>query len=249
MPRKINWQNPQALIYEDNYGYGMNFYQPMIDYIDSKERGSTSKRYPHLPWSNERALQEYSPKRRVRCYSAEDLTRISRQTEARMQSKLRDFKATTKSKFQLEASVSAATITKKVRTEEKKAKKIIKQIDKIKHRMADDVIYEPEVGKLVEEGLLSAKKIVQGKSAKAIAGELLADARKHISEGIVGEIDIKKYQRNAFVNTYDTKVHAKMMCERMQKQLDESFTRPLDDLSLELKGFDKKTTQYFFDKR
>lgn len=249
MPRKINWKNPQALIYENNYGYGMNYYQPMIDYIETKDRGAGRTKYPHLPWTNERGLTEYSPRKIVRCYSAEDLSRISRQTEARIKTKLKDFKATTKSKFQLEATVSAATITKKVHTEEKKAKNIIKQIDRIKHKMADDVIYEPEVGTLIEEGLKSAKKYLQGKSAKAIEGQLLAEARKHIAEGIVGEIDIKKYQRNAFINTYDTRVHTRMMCERMQKQLDESFMKPLDDLSVELKGFDKKTSEYFLDKR
>lgn len=249
MPRKINWQNPQALIYEDNYGYGMNFYQPMIDYIDTKDKGGRAE-HPHLPWSNERGLEKYSPRKTVRCYSAEDLTRVSRQTEARVKTKLKDFKATTKSKFQLEASVAAATLTKKVHTEAKKSKKIIKEIDKIKSRMAaDDVKYEPDMGKLVQEGLKSAQKYLQGKSAKGIEGQLLAEARKNIAEGIVGEIDVKKYQRNAFINTYDTTVHARMMSERMTKELNESFMRPLDDLSVELKGFDKKTTQYFFDKR
>ncbi|KAK9730187.1 Myosin tail [Popillia japonica] len=328
MPRKINWQNPQALIYEDNYGYGMNFYQPMIDYIDTKDKGGRAE-HPHLPWSNERGLEKYSPRKTVRCYSAEDLTRVSRQTEARVKTKLKDFKATTKSKFQLEASVAAATlarvktklkdfkattkskfqleasvaaatltkkvhteakkskkiikeidkIKKKVHTEAKKSKKIIKEIDKIKSRMAaddvkyepdmgklvqeglksaqkylqgksaaDDVKYEPDMGKLVQEGLKSAQKYLQGKSAKGIEGQLLAEARKNIAEGIVGEIDVKKYQRNAFINTYDTTVHARMMSERMTKELNESFMRPLDDLSVELKGFDKKTTQYFFDK-
>ncbi|KAI4471698.1 myotonic dystrophy s/t kinase-related [Holotrichia oblita] len=248
MPRKIDWQNPQALIYEDNYGYGMNFYQPMIDYIDAKDKGGRAER-PHLPWSNERGLEKYSPRKTVRCYSPEDLTRISRQTEARVKTKLKDFKATTKSKFQLEASVSAATITKKVHTEAKKAKKIIKEIDKIKNKMAaEDVKYEPDMKKLVQEGLKSAQKYLQGKTAKGIEGQLLAEARKNIAEGIVGEIDVKKYQRNAYYNTYDTTAHARMMGERMQKELEASFMRPLDDLSADLKGFDKKTTEYFFDK-
>nr|CAD7454271.1 unnamed protein product [Timema tahoe] len=51
------WQKPPTRLYEDNYGFGINFYQPMIDYLDAKEEKRTPKEYPHLPWSNERGLE------------------------------------------------------------------------------------------------------------------------------------------------------------------------------------------------
>lgn len=251
MPRKINWESPLALIYESNYGYGMNFYQPMIDYIDAKDNGIRINGYPHLPWADEHALTQYSPQKSIRCYSEEDLATISRRTEARAKTKLKNFKSSTNSTFQLSKSVSAASITRQVHTEVKKTKKnkLVAQIDKIKLRMADHDNYNPDLDRQVVEGLKSAQKYLRGRSAKGIEAQLLSESHKNVSEGIVRDIDIKKYQRNAFVNTYSCSAHAKLMTERMQKQLDESFIKPLDELSHELKGFDKKTSEYFLDKR
>ena len=251
MPRKINWENPQALIYESNYAYGMNFYQPMIDYIDAKDNGTRTNGYPHLPWTDKYALAQYSPRKPVRCYSEEDLATISRRTEARAKTKLKDFKSTTKSRFQLSKSVSAASITKQVHTEVKKTKKnkLVAQIDKIKSRMADHDDHNADLDSKVVEGLKSAQKYLRGRSAKGIEAQLLSESYKNVSEGVIRDIDIKKYQRNAFVNTYSCSAHAQLMTKRMQTQLDESFSKPLDELSHELKGFDKKTSAYFLDKR
>lgn len=223
----------------------------MVDYIDNKERGCKTK-YPHLPWTDERGLDQYDPKKIIKSYSNEALDKISRRTEASAKEKLRDFKSTSKSSFQLSKSVSAATITEKIHTskEIRKKKEIVRQIKSLKSKMSDDIDYDPKADKDVELALKSAQKHLRGRSAKAIEAYLRSESMKNIAQGVEFDLsDIKKFQRNRVVNTHDFAGHLRVMDKRMQQQLEESFVEPLDNLSNELKGFDKRTTMYFVDKR
>lgn len=241
-----HWFNPSTKVYRYNYGFGINYYQPMIDYIDNKDKGRYS-RYPHLPWTDERGLHQYNPKGLVRSYSDQDLTTISRRTEARAKTHLKDFKATTKSQFQLEQSVSAATITRKVHTEEKKSKKreLLHNIKVLKSKITDKNEYDPEMDQRIENSLKTIKKHIRGKSAKAIESQLLAESRKHIAE----ECDLDAMELLHSKASSKMRMHAKLMDIRMQDRLDESITKPLGELSEELKGFNKRSTYYFMDKR
>jgi hypothetical protein len=80
MPLESKWRHYPTYIYDRNYGYGMNYYQPMIDYMDNKRllTGSTlpesEKRIelPELPWSDGRLLWQ---DRRVQPYTRDDLIR------------------------------------------------------------------------------------------------------------------------------------------------------------------------------
>lgn len=239
--------NPQTKVYDYNYGVGMNFYQPMVDYIDDKDKGR-HVHYPHLPWTEERGLVSYDPNANVKSYSEEDLCRVSRQTAARAREHLRGFKGTTQSAFQLSKTVSAATISEKVHTEVKKTKKqkLLRQIKLVKTKMADDMDYRVDQQK-IQQALESSKKYRRVKSAKEIETQLLSEAMKNISSE--SGMDIKQYQREQSMKGYDTTVHCKLMTERMSNQLEDSFMKPLDDLSKELIGFDRKTTHYYYDQR
>lgn len=59
-------------IFADNYGYTINYYQPMIDYLDAKRRGEHPA-YPHLPLTNERCLPAYSSQKHIPAYSRDEL--------------------------------------------------------------------------------------------------------------------------------------------------------------------------------
>lgn len=242
--RKYNWERPHPSFYKYNYGVGMNYYQSMIDYIDRKDKGMHGSS-PHLPWTDELGLSQYDPRAPIRSYSAEDLTKISRRTAARAQASLRDFKATTKSSFQLSQSVSAASVSKQVQTEVKKKKKLLKQIDKVKSRlMADDIDYDADADKRAEYALKAIKRHLRGKSACGIAQTLLSESRRNIAETL--DLDVQQqYSRAA----HHSAVHTKVVTERMQKQLEDSFVQPLETLSAELRGFDKRTAYSFFEKR
>lgn len=240
-----NWQ-PQTSFYKYNYGVGMQFYQPMIDYLNKKDSGARSA-HPHLPWTDERGLSQYDPRKPVRSYSAEDLTKISRKTEASAKAYLRDFKATTKSCFQLSNSVAAANITRKLKTDARKKKQILKQIDKAKSRIMDDE-YDPDADKKAEYALKGLQKYLRGKSAKGIENQLLSDSRRNIAESL--ECDVKASQKSHFsagIRHYT--IHSEVMSDRMQKQLEESFVEPLESLSAELRGFDRKSSYYYSEKR
>lgn len=242
-PRKYIWERPHPCFYKYNYGVGMNYYQSMIDYIEEKDHGKRVG-YPHLPWTDERGLSQYDPRAPIRSYSSEDLTKISRATEARAKARLRDFKATSKSSFQLSQSVSAASVTKQVQTEIKKKKKILKQIDKVKSRlMADDIGYDPDADKRAEYSLRAIKRHLRGRSAGAIANTLLSESKKNIAESL--DLEVGRHVSRA---THST-LHAKVMTDRMQQQLEDSFVQPLETLSAELRGFDKKSAYFYFEKR
>lgn len=81
---------PTTTTYEDNYGYTMNFYQPMLDYLDAKAKGLEVKK-PHLPWVSERGLKQYRPSNAVRQYNADEIVRLSRTCAARADEILLNF--------------------------------------------------------------------------------------------------------------------------------------------------------------
>lgn len=114
--------------------------------------------------------------------------------------------------------------------------------------MYDDLDeFNPDFDKKIEAELKASQKYLRGKSAKQIEAQLLSHSRKVTGETI--ELDVKNFQRNQVYNTYNYRAHEKLMDKRMQNQLEDCFVKPLDELSLELKNFDKRTTTYFFDKR
>ncbi|XP_017769106.1 PREDICTED: paramyosin, short form-like [Nicrophorus vespilloides] len=247
---RYDWvTHPATKAYDYNYGYGVNFYQPMIDYIDAKDSGRRT-RYPHLPWTDERALDAFSPRKLVRSYTEDDLSKIARRTETRAKDFLQDFNARTQSSFLLHKSASAANITTQVKsTEVRKKKETVRKIKVLKSKMADEIVnFDPDFDRKITESLKSAQKFLRGKSAKGIEAQLLSESKKHIAEGV--DIDqTNKYLKNVVHSTHDYQAHARLMCKRMEKEVDASFMQPLDNLSADLKTFDKKTSTYFSEKR
>lgn len=109
------WHKPPTHFYEDNYKFGINFYQPMIDYLNVKK---VNKRreidYPHLPWNNERGLEKYS-KKNVGSYSHQDLHKLVLETEEQAKYNLENVTIRKhRSNFGLNKSVSAASLSKHI---------------------------------------------------------------------------------------------------------------------------------------
>lgn len=233
--------HPQTKKYEYNYGLGINFYQPMIDFLDDKERGVRG-RSPHLPWQEEKALKQFDPMKTIKTYSEGELSRLARKTAASARENLRDLKATSKSCYQLNQSVSAATITEKiqVRKTHKRKKDLLRQIKCVETRMKDD--YDPDLNKKVMAELRAEQKYLKGKSAKAIEQQLLSKSRRNIAEEVV------KVEEGV-VKNFDFSGHRRMMEDRMCKAVDESFEQPLESLSQELKSFNVRSQHYYYDKR
>lgn len=199
LPNYNKWNRPATSVYEDNYGYGINFYQPMIDYITDKEHGVASKP-PHLPWNNERGLEKYRFDKPVRVYSQEDVSRISREVSEQAKRDLNDFRVAKRSPFSVAATAQAANVTKHVGVESVTVKAKKKKVDREniraerqKKRMEEIdkelELYEKNVN--VGAELRGKAFMYRGKSAKAIAQALLQESRCNVSEGQVRDMNLQ----------------------------------------------------------
>lgn len=186
------WKKPPTSVYENNYSYGIHFYQPMIDYISAKEQGYAAKP-PHLPWNNDRGLSKYRFDEPIRTYSAEDLKRISHKIAGQAQRDLNKFGIVKRSPFSVVATAAAANITKHIGVENVTVKTKKKKSERIKQNRNMSV-FERESdlynkgGSIYSE--LETKAIrYRGKSANAIANTLLSESRRNAEASRTRKID------------------------------------------------------------
>ncbi|XP_063701818.1 paramyosin, short form-like [Culicoides brevitarsis] len=79
-------------VYEDNYAYLINYYQPMIDYLDAKERGGSPKP-PTLPWLCERWMDKYDTRKPIKHYDESRLSELRSRNDKRARKNLLDYRA------------------------------------------------------------------------------------------------------------------------------------------------------------
>lgn len=105
-----------------------------------------------------------------------------------------------------------------------------------------------QVLKEAQENLDHGKSL-RGKSARAIEIQLRTEALKNLSKS--QELaDIRKYRTEMSNAHWEGRDHSKLMEERAKLILDEArLTEPLDILSKELRGYEKRSSNYFLDKR
>lgn len=187
--------HPHSKIYDYTYGYSMNYYQPMIDYLDQRDSSSNSVerenlQLPHLPWTNERYIKEYDPKNPLKLYSDKKAAEIAKRSQ---ESALRNI-----INFDVKRSYFSAIPTSD-------ATKLIRNLPKT---IALEKVYKRDVGKLIkdikdlemetyyrykegERKMLEEdrenfswemKRAIKGKSANQIRNILLADSLKSIKE-------------------------------------------------------------------
>lgn len=245
---RYNWQVPQTAIYEDNYRYAINSYQPMIDYLDDKSQGRMAA-YPHLPWTNERGLDRYSSRSGVLNYSEAELNRLARQTEASARRSLHDFKATAKSSFQLSKSVSASRLSSNLQTERRKTHKHqLYQASQAQSRMADEYSsFSHDAERAAERELKQMQKYLRGKSAKNIESQLLSKSRRNIAEAY--EADVAEQTSFQQQVSHSSKAHVKLLERRIVSQIDDDLLVPLDRISSELRGYNLQSAAFLRDKR
>lgn len=258
---KEHWHKPPTAVYNDNYGYAINYYQPMIDYLDLKrDENLTEENWvpPHLPYSNERGLSKYRPGKIVKSYSKGDLVKFAVEAEKKAKDNLQHFKLAKRTDLTLSGTVKASKVVQEV-VKESKVSKLDKHIHgKIMEAAAAiDGLDLATTGasrittRNLEEhsAMRCAKEISHQKSAKAIEAELLNEAFQNLSANT--GIDIKSFQRRAKSVAHDHLEHTILMNSR-QKQLleDESnLNKPVGELKAELDNFKKTTDNYFLDNR
>ncbi|KNC33083.1 Paramyosin, short form, partial [Lucilia cuprina] len=255
--------------YEDNYGYTMNFYQPMMDYLDAKTK-SLQVKPPHLPWTSERGLKQYRPSNAIRRYNTDEILRLSRACAARADEILLDFRVKKRSPFSVIKLADAARVTKHIapdtvldRSRERRQRRqreledLIRQ-DTIKllHRIRR---MELDAGEMTKE----FKRQIRGKSAQAIAQALLSESERNIKQSKREEED---YMAQAMVrssravsrlrstspeggrisaHTY----HIELMDDRMVDKLDHRVSSSLYNVKRQLSSLNQKTVEFYADSR
>lgn len=98
VPSEPKWKHWPTYIYDTNYSYGINFYQPMLEYIDRYGRSSSlpqdfrlyrRSEPPELPWSDGSVLWEDKP---VIPYTRRELIRRAIDAEDEARDHLTNFK-------------------------------------------------------------------------------------------------------------------------------------------------------------
>lgn len=254
IPKKLQidekWKKPATFVYEDNYGYGFQFYQPLIEYLDTKEKGRASHlNIPHIPWNDRRSLERFGRNDKITSYSKRELKQLADEAQWKAKRRLESECITSnkRSDISLSGIVSAASLNKHIESATlsdkvlRKKQQIFQDIN-----MEDDFFVEP----YMHPGVRLAKDALKGRSAKSIESQLKFESFKNLSENT--DLDIKGFQRrHAVTFVHDSLQHRAEMNQREIVLNDnlENLLKPLDDLRFELEGFDHKTTEYFIDKR
>jgi hypothetical protein len=210
----------KPLAYEYNYGYAMNFYQPMIDYLDAKESGRKPP-IPHLPYANERALDKYRPSNAIHSYTERDLKGFervaSRNAADRLKSAAEFCDATSsKSAYSLSKSYSAASVTKQVVTQVRKSTSSSDQKVSFK-----------------SHGLQHSSSMG---SMKGYESDVIKESRRMLNASNSSLHQISSQ------SDIDNNI-------RISRQSIERATKPINEIKSELRNLDRKAVTYLEDKR
>lgn len=270
IPSEPRWKHWPTYIYDMNYKYGINFYQPMIDYIDRRGRSTTLPyrdyrsisriELPELPWSDGRLLWAERP---VEPYSRRDLIKYAIDAEDQAREHLSQFKVANRSDFSLSKTAQASHVTREVLPGRLVAirltpwnlflesARIRSEARRLQREMAAiDLQCLRDMQALTEaRTTLDEARSLRGKSAKAIEIQLRAEAMRNLNKS--QELaDIRKSQ------LLDQAIWEGREQLRLSRELtrnidiDEArLTAPLDCLSRELKGYEQKSANYYHDKR
>jgi hypothetical protein len=189
--------HPHSKIYDYTYGYSMNYYQPMIDYLDRRDEGAEHLQLPHLPWTNERYIKEFDPKNPLKLYNDKRAHEIAVKSQAGALKNINNFDVK-RSYFGALPTADATKLLRKLpKTSALEAvykRDVGKLIEDIK-RLEMDTYYRYKEGerRMLQEDRenfpLELKRAIRGKSANQIRNILLADSMKKIKES--GENDAK----------------------------------------------------------
>lgn len=253
--------HPHSKIYDYTYGYSMNYYQPMIDYLDRRETTEREKlQLPHLPWTNERYIKEFDPKNPLKLYNEKELSKIAKKSQEGALKNINNFDI----KRSYFGAIPTADATKLLR--------------KLPKSSALEAVYKKDIGKLIkdikdfemdayyrykegEQQMLDEerenfptelKRAIKGKSANQIRNILLADSMKKIKDSsdhdakIFRECYATSRARRAARSLSESR--PKIMCEVSNHQC-QDVSNTLENVKKELSSFTNKTEEFLSDTR
>ncbi|XP_043950704.1 paramyosin, short form isoform X2 [Drosophila biarmipes] len=262
---------PATTTYEDNYGYTMNFYQPMLDYLDAKAKGLEVKK-PHLPWVSERGLKQYRPSNAVRQYNADEIVRLSRTCAARADEILLSFRAQKRSPFSVQKLVDATRVTKHLepdtvveRSRQRRRRRQEELEDLIKRDTLKILqrIRKIELDNEVDQMSDDFKRSIRGKSASAIAQALLSESERNIKtakkeeEDYIAQTLVRSSRavsraRSRSSSPLDGQLrahalHIELMDDRLVDKLDHRVSSSLHNVKRQLSTLNQRTVEFYAD--
>ncbi|KQS43415.1 paramyosin, short form isoform X2 [Drosophila erecta] len=262
---------PTTTTYEDNYGYTMNFYQPMLDYLDAKAKGLEVKK-PHLPWVSERGLKQYRPSNAVRQYNADEIVRLSRTCAARADEILLNFRAQKRSPFSVQKLVDASRVTKHLepdtvveRSRQRRRRRQEELEDLIKRDTLKILqrIRKIELDNELDQMSDDFKRSIRGKSASAIAQALLSESEKNIKtakkeeEDYIAQTLVRSSRavsraRSRSSSPLDGQyrahaLHIELMDDRLVDKLDHRVSSSLHNVKRQLSTLNQRTVEFYAD--
>lgn len=256
-------------IYEDNYGYSMNFYQPMIDYIDAKNHeGREKAQIPHLPWSNERSLPKYRPSNKISPYTSEEVVRLSRKAAAQAQQDLINARVAIRTPFSVKKSADAARVTKHIQPDtvvERENLKYTQRLEEIRFQERRDYLRMLHHIQRMDDNTVAIsaelKRAIRGKSAHAITAALLAESDRNLKNARAEEeafIATKSAQRASSVtrsvravseNRLLHAAHIEVLDDRMIDHLDHRVSSSLCNVKRQISNLNQRTSEFYSDSR
>lgn len=221
---KEHWNRPVTKFYSDNYGYAVNFYQPMIDYLDDK---SANKEFPHLPYVNERGLSKYRPSNKIKHYSTQDLDNFALESEFKAKENLKyqiqDFKPLRRGELLvIQAEVNAAHLRKHLKEAETNKEVIEKNIRnrrKIREDMAE---------KLRIKSAFSISKKLYTEAQK----EILKNSMSREEQNDAERLNLSSYRRALDSEEYNVNLNG-----------EETIEKTLQPIRREIRALDNKSTE------
>ncbi|XP_030373350.1 paramyosin, short form isoform X2 [Scaptodrosophila lebanonensis] len=255
--------------YDDNYGYTMNFYQPMLDYLDAKAKGLKVQQ-PHLPWVSERGLKQYRSSNAVRQYNADEIVRLSRTCAARADEILLSFRAQKRTPFSVQKLVDATRVAKHIepdtvversrqrrRRRQEELEDLIKQDTlKILQRIRK-IELDNEFDKMSDD----FKRSIRGKSASAIAQALLSESERNIKsakkeeEDYIAQTMIRSSRATSRLRSTSPEggqlrahaLHIELMDDRLVDKLDHRVSSSLHNVKRQLSTLNQRTVEFYAD--
>lgn len=196
-------------IYRDNYSYAMNYYQPMLNHVESSKTKKEKSPPPHLPWICERGYPKYDTKRPIkRLEEPSEVERIAQKAKKDCRVHLENYRSDIKrSLFSVRNTAIATRIDKHLEDVsfmermEKRLKERNEEVKKLleKEREKRVKVIEQKLKVAYEETEFdfspSVKEAMRGKNEKKIAKILWHDSLvRQLQSNWLHEDAVKAYE-------------------------------------------------------
>uniref|UniRef100_A0A8D8VFI9 Paramyosin, short form n=1 Tax=Cacopsylla melanoneura TaxID=428564 RepID=A0A8D8VFI9_9HEMI len=221
---KEYWHRPVTKFYSDNYGYAVNFYQPMIDYLDDK---SANRELPHLPFVNERGLTKYRPSKTIKHYSTQDLDNFANEAQSKAKENL---------KYQIQDFIPVPRDAGAVIQAEVNSSRLLKHL-KGAETNKDVIDKNIRNRRKIREDMAEKMRI---KSAFSISKKLFTEAQKRILENSMSPEDVRtadRYQYSSYKRALDQDDY------NVNLNGEETIERTLQPIRREIRALDNKSNE------